>query len=65
MKRNQVATFRRATNAPDFFGNLVDIEKDPINHTDGGFLKWGYPKIDGFCEGESHLEKDDLGVSLV
>ena len=25
----------------------------------GGFLKWGYPKIDGLFHGKSHLEMDD------
>ena len=29
-----------------------------------GFHKWGYPKIDGFCEGKPHLEMDDWGVPL-
>ena len=29
----------------------------------GGFLKWGYPKIDGFIR-ESPSKMDDLGVPL-
>ena len=23
-----------------------------------GFLKWGYPQIDGFCEGNPSMEDD-------
>ena len=28
----------------------------------GGFLKWGYPKMDGLFHGKSQYKTDDLGV---
>jgi hypothetical protein len=30
----------------------------------GGFLKWGYPNMDGLFHGKSHLSMDDSGVAL-